>query len=126
MKRLVPVEWKDIKPGDVIVEALDVWNMEHTVEHIGEKYFKTTNDWVLGRYVDADFKGLAREYLRLENRPQDCPFCGEKAHLWGWTKTYVQCENIKCKLSGPSKDTKEEAVDAWNSICLRGKDDERG
>lgn len=44
-----------------------------------------------------------------------CPFCGSKA--WTYSKTQVDCSDSRgkgCGISGPRRDSKIEAIKAWN------------
>lgn len=61
----------------------------------------------------------------IELKP--CPFCGSKGFLRrkAVLETYiVECSNGDCPASymiGMDYDTREEAVDAWNMRCERGR-----
>ena len=44
-----------------------------------------------------------------------CPFCGSKA--WTFSNEQVDCSDSRgkgCRISGPRRDSKIEAIKAWN------------
>lgn len=46
-----------------------------------------------------------------------CPACGSPADMWGSEPgAWVGCENARCALCGPIKDSKPQAITAWNRL----------
>ena len=44
-----------------------------------------------------------------------CPFCGEEATIFRDKDVfYAECCNPDCDAFGPSRKTKQQAIDAWN------------
>jgi len=55
---------------------------------------------------------MVEEEKRAEIAP--CPFCGQPAkHLFGMNEHWVSC--TVCGASGPMADTKQKALDVWNT-----------
>lgn len=48
-----------------------------------------------------------------------CPFCGGQASLY-WEDNrecipcWIECDHINCNGRGPTRETTQEAIDAWN------------
>lgn len=52
--------------------------------------------------------------------PQHCPFCGhEAAVLERPTASRVQCNAMTCDFSGPGRQNRLKAIEAWNSIHVQ-------
>ena len=71
-----------------------------------ERLIETLND--LKKTLEA-MRGDASEEPELK----PCPFCGgEAVGMCGGVQQYVRC--YCCNTEGPTCDTKQEAIEAWN------------
>jgi Lar family restriction alleviation protein len=54
---------------------------------------------------------------------RSCPFCGGTAKVVSWIsgdEAWVECSRYKtCATIGPSRDTKDAAIAAWNKRTAR-------
>lgn len=59
-----------------------------------------------------------------DNNPMPCPWCGEigivaASDTWYTpTDTFVRCRTEGCEAWGPSRETEEAAIAAWNRVAL--------
>jgi len=50
-------------------------------------------------------------------KPDRCPFCGHPTEIVEDGKVfYVKCKSDLCELMSPNRDTRENAIKAWNKI----------
>ena len=66
-----------------------------------------------------DEREETRKILRQLNeeraRIKNCPFCASGAKISefaGWF--FVMCKDGNCRANGPTKGTRDEAIEAWN------------
>lgn len=52
----------------------------------------------------------------MEQKLLKCPFCGCQAIVYKERNDvfYAECGNPDCDVFGPSRKTKQQAIDAWN------------
>ena len=53
-----------------------------------------------------------------EAKINKCPVCGSDVET-GEVSAYVMCSNLDCMLEGPVRDTKEQAIAAWNRLSYK-------
>lgn len=56
---------------------------------------------------------------RADRMPKDCPWCGSKVGMFS-TPYYAECNNRTCLASGPVRENRDEAIDAWDQTEWRG------
>lgn len=106
--------------------------------HTGHKFvFRASNEAMAWCEIHPDepaqserYKNVLLESLTATDPnakpapdPKSCPFCGSKAALEGnqHSAKRVSCDVMTCGFTGPSRDTGEEAIAAWNSIEVKSE-----
>lgn len=72
------------------------------------------------RYENVPLDSLTATDPNAEPEPQKCQNCGNLQIEIFEDVFYAEC--TYCKMSGPVKPTRLEAIQAWNSICVRRAD----
>lgn len=106
------------KPGQT------VWN-RHTHEMFDIVAVDRSSHWCWsvsrGHYETIAADDLvATDPRKTIDPPQHCPFCGhEAAVLERPTASRVQCNAMTCDFSGPGRQNRLKAIEAWNSIHVQ-------
>jgi len=53
----------------------------------------------------------------MSEKPVPCHWCGGSATVKRPRRSWVICQSSECQVSGPIRDTIEEAIVAWNSLA---------
>mgnify|MGYP001602080677 CR=1 FL=1 len=104
-----------VRSGDLLWNKLLVTVEEEEVEIDSE-----TEDTLGKDAIDLREKIRTNEaYITKELEIKPCPYCGGKAFVWDEAPHYVECENVKCKATGPLNYDERIAIAEWNQIaCL--------
>lgn len=117
----------NIKKGSTILVSMKAEDFYNVGELSLDFLFSYTKNY--DGYFRNWFEALAEKSTQAPTQapepdqtlePQNCPFCGggvdiDNAEGFYWVKC---CEESSCEFLGPIRKTEEEAIKAWNRICL--------